>query len=72
MAILSHCFNPCFTTCIFGSVYWRWFNLFPVMETTTERQQRDNRETTERQQRDNRETTERQQRDNRETAKPKT
>jgi hypothetical protein len=51
MAILSHCLNPCFTTCIFGSVYWLLFNLFPVME----RQQRDNRETTERQQRDNRE-----------------
>jgi len=64
MAILSHCLNPCFTACIFGSVYWRMYNLFPVVE----RQQRDNRETTERQQRDNRETTERQQRDSRETA----
>ena len=48
MAILSHCFNPCFTTCIFGSVYWRFFNLFPVVE----RLQRDDREAAERQQRE--------------------
>jgi len=40
MAILSHCLNLCFTACIFGSVYWRMCNLFPVME----RQQRDSRE----------------------------
>jgi hypothetical protein len=54
MAILSHCFNPCFTTCIFGSVYWRLFNLFPVVE-------RDDRETIERRWRDDRETIEREQ-----------